>query len=260
MKVILTMDVAEIGSRGDRVDVAAGYARNYLIPRRLAIPETRGNLRMMEEEGKLAVVRDQKARRDAERVGDILQETELFTTLKIGREGKTFGAVTSKDISVLLRKKNLEVDRRRIQLDAPIKRLGVFEIPLSVHPEVKTIIKLSVDREGGSPEGAALAQDAHQEVVKAAAEAARAEAEAREQREREAEEAARIAIEKASARKAREEEAARARQEAQAKAAASEAESPSEGEPSGDAGASPAKSKKPPEPESQTAGRGEGSS
>lgn len=214
MKVILTMDVAEVGSRGDRVDVAAGFARNYLIPRRLAVPETEGNLRAMAEEGKLTGVRDRKAQREADKVRQFLEEHELFTTLKIGREGKAFGAVTVKDIGVLLRQVGLEVDRRRIRLDGPIKRLGVFEVPLAIHPEVDTLIKLYVDREGGSKDGASAHQAAHEEERRLLEEAARAEAEARAEREREAEEAARIAIEKAQARKAREEEEARAREEA----------------------------------------------
>jgi len=215
MKVILTMDVAEVGSRGDRLDVAAGFARNYLIPRRLAVPETAGNLRILQEEGRLSGTRDRKAKQEAEKVKTFLAEHELFTTLKIGREGKAFGAVTAKDIGVLLRKVGLEVDRRRIQLDAPIKRLGVFEIPLAIHPEVESLIKLYVDREGGVKEGAVAEQAEHDAVRRAKEEAARAEAEARAAREKEAEEAARVAIEKAQARQAREEEEARAREEAQ---------------------------------------------
>jgi large subunit ribosomal protein L9 len=214
MKVILTMDVADVGSRGDRVDVAAGFARNYLIPRRLAVHETAGNLRAMEEEGKLTGVRDRKAKREAEKVQAFLNEHELFTTLKIGREGKAFGAVTAKEISILLRRAGLEVDRRRIRLDSPIKRLGRFEIPFAIHADVETTIKVFVDREGGTKEGALAEQEVHNEKLRALEEVAKAEAEARAQREKEAEEAARVAIEKAQARKAREEEEARAREEA----------------------------------------------
>jgi large subunit ribosomal protein L9 len=215
MRVILTMDVAEIGSRGDRVEVAAGYARNFLIPRRLAVPDTAGNLRVMEEEGKLTDVRDRKAQREAQKVQTFLNEHELFTTLKIGREGKAFGAVTVKDIAILLRQAGLEVDRRRIRLEGPIKRLGIFEVPLAIHPEVDTVIKLFVDRDGGSKEGASKHQEAYDEERRILEEAAKAEAKARAEREREAEEAARIAIEKAQARKQREEEEAKAREEAQ---------------------------------------------
>jgi len=214
MKVILTMDVEDVGSRGDHVDVAAGFARNFLLPRRLAVPDTAGNARTMAEEGKLTNVRDRKARGEAQKVAGWLDEHELFTTLKIGREGKAFGSITSKDIEVLLRQAGLEVDRRRIRLEAPIRRLGVFEVPLAVHAEVDTKIRLFVDRENGSKDGALQEQATHDAAAEAAAEAARAEAEARAAREAEAEEATRLALEKAAARRAREEEEARAREEA----------------------------------------------
>lgn len=244
MKVILTMDVEELGARGDQVEVAAGYARNFLLPRQLAVVSTSGNARIMEEEGKLGDVRDRKAQAEAAKVGSWLEENELFASLKIGREGKAFGAVTSKDIAVLLRKSGLEVDRRRIRLDAPIKRLGVFEIPLAIHAEVDTAIKLYVDREGGSKEGARTEQAAYDAELKVAEEAAKAEAEARAQREQEAEEAARIAIEKAAARKAREEEEARAREEARAgKDHSAEAGEGAEGETNGEAEAPAAEEK-----------------
>ncbi|MBZ0266885.1 50S ribosomal protein L9 [bacterium] len=230
MKVILTMDVAEIGSRGDRVDVAAGYARNYLLPRRLAVPETDGALRVLQEESKLSDVRTAKAAQEAEKIASFLKEHEVVTTLKIGREGKAFGAVTSKDLAVLLRKEGLEVDRRRIVLDSPLRRLGVFEVPLSVHPDVETNIRVYVDAEGGNKDGALKHQAVWDAEAKAREEAEQAEAEARAERAREAEEAARIAIEKAAARKAREEEEAKARVEAEARAREAEGGSAVKGE------------------------------
>ncbi len=217
MKVILTMDVSELGSKGDQIEVASGYARNYLMPRRLAVTATEGNLRILNEESRLGDVRERKATKEAARIGTWLSEHELFATLKIGNEGRAFGAVTSKDIGILLRKAGLEVDRRRIQLDSPIKRLGVFDVPLAIHRDVDTNIRISIDREGGSPEGARAEQNVFDAEAEAAAEAARVEAEARAERAREAEEAARIAIEKAAARKLREEEEAKARAEAEAK-------------------------------------------
>jgi large subunit ribosomal protein L9 len=224
MKVILKMDVADVGARGESVEVAAGFARNFLIPRRLAVPATRGNLRILEEEGKLVDVRGRKEQREAEKVRDFLGGIELFTTLKIGREGEAFGAVTSKDIAILLRQSGLEVDRRRIVLESPIKRLGMFEIPLHIHADVDTKVKLYIDRAGGSREGAIAEEAVWGEERKAVEEAERAETEARAQREKEAEAAAKLAIEKAAARKAREEEAARAREEKIKAAAAAETE------------------------------------
>jgi large subunit ribosomal protein L9 len=234
MKVILTMDVPEIGSRGEQIDVARGYARNYLIPRQLAIPATGGNLRSLREEEKLSDVRERKARREAEKIGDFLSSHEVFTTLKIGREGKAFGSVTAKDLAILLRQEGLEVDRRRIRLDGSIRRLGVFEVPVHVHADVPTQMKVFVDREGGSKDGAREAQAAWEAAEKAREEAERAEAEARAEREREAEEAARLAIERAEARRKREEEEAKAREEARnAPAAIEDEEAGSEGEASG---------------------------
>jgi large subunit ribosomal protein L9 len=205
MEVILTMDVPDVGTRGERLNVAAGFARNYLLPRGFAVPATEGHLRAMAEEGKLSGLRDRKARHEAGRVADFLGQNDVFTTLRIGREGKAFGAITTRDIAVLLKKTGLDVDRRKIHLDKPLKRLGVFEVAIGIHAEVKTTVKVYVDREGGSREGAIAEQAAYEEEQKLAAEAARAEAEARAAREAEAEEAARIALERAAARKAREE-------------------------------------------------------
>jgi large subunit ribosomal protein L9 len=228
MDVILTADVPKVGARGERVRVAPGYARNFLLPRQLAVLATDGNLRAMKEEEKLAGVRGKKLRHEAEKVADFLSKNEIMTTLKIGREGKAFGAVTAMEIAVLLRKTGLEVDRRRIQLERPIKRLGVFEIPVSVHHEVPTTVRLFVDREGGSKEGAIREQEKYDTEIRLAEEAAKAESEARAARAKEAEEAVRIAVEKAAARKAREEAEAAARAEKIAQKHAEEAETPEE--------------------------------
>jgi large subunit ribosomal protein L9 len=227
MEVILTMDVPDVGTRGDRLNVAAGFARNYLLPRGLAVPVTKGHLRAMAEEGKLTGLRNRKARHEAGKVADFLGETDVFATLRIGREGKAFGAITSRDIAILLKRNGLEVDRRKIQLDKPLKRLGVFDVPISIHPEVKTVVKVYVDREGGSREGALAEQAAYEEEQRIAAETAKAEAEARAAREAEAEEAARVALERAAARRAREE----AEREAREQKAAEEAKAASEEEP-----------------------------
>lgn len=213
MEVILTTDVPKVGDRGEKVRVAPGYARNFLIPRQLAVLATAGNERVFQEEQKLAGVRGKKLRNDAVKVGEFLQTNEIFTTLKIGREGKAFGAVTATELSVLLRKAGLEIDRRRIQLDRPIKRLGVFEIPISIHQEVATKARVFVDREGGNRDGALAAQAAYDAELRIAEDAAKAETEARLQRQKEAEEVARLALEKAAARRVREEAEAQARAE-----------------------------------------------
>ncbi len=224
MEVILTTDVPKVGDRGERVRVAPGYARNFLIPRRLAVLATDGNVRALKEEERLAGVRGKKLKVEAQKVAEFLAANELLTTLKIGREGKAFGAVTTSEIAILVRKAGLEVDRRRIRLERPIKRLGVFDVPIAIHAEVPTVARLFVDREGGSKEGARAAQAAFEAELKATEDAAKAEADARAAREREAEEAARIALEKAAARKAREEAEAAARAEKLAQKNAQDAE------------------------------------
>jgi large subunit ribosomal protein L9 len=224
MKVILTMDVPDVGSRGQRVDVSAGFARNYLLPRRLAVPETAGNVRILAEEGRLSNVRDQKARGEARKIAEFLEAHEILATLKIGREGKAFGAVTSKEVAILLHREGLDVDRRRIRLDAPVRRLGVFEIPIAVHPEVETKVRLFVDRDGGSKDGARREQEQWDSEIRVREEQERVEAEARAVRAREAEEATRLAVERAAARKAREAQEAKVRAEAIAAAAAHSAQ------------------------------------
>jgi large subunit ribosomal protein L9 len=213
MEVILTTDVPKVGERGERVRVAPGYARNFLIPRRLAVLATDGNIRALKEDERLAGARGKKLRIEAQKVAEFLAANELLATLKIGREGKAFGAVTAMEIAILIRKAGMEVDRRRVRLERPIKRLGVFDIPIAIHAEVPTAVRLFVDREGGSKEGAIAAQGAYEAELKAAEDASKAEAEARAARAREAEEAVRIAVEKAAARKAREEAEAAARAE-----------------------------------------------
>jgi large subunit ribosomal protein L9 len=228
MEVILTTDVPKVGTRGEKVRVAAGYARNFLLPRSLAVLATDGNLRAMAEEEKLAGVRGKKLRNEAEKVADFLGKNEIFTTLKIGREGKAFGAVTPMEIAILLRKTGLEIDRRRIQLERPIKRLGVFEVPLSMHQDVPTTVRLFVDREGGSKEGALREQEKYEAEIRIVEEAAKAEAEARATRAKEAEEAVRVAVEKAAARKAREVAEAAARAEKMAQKNVEDADSPEE--------------------------------
>jgi large subunit ribosomal protein L9 len=207
------MDVPELGARGDGGDVAAGYGRNFLLPRQLAVMDTPGNARKLAEDGKLSDVRDRKERGEAEKVAEWLGEHDVFVTLKVGGEGKAFGAVTSKDLAIQLRLAGLDVDRRRIALDAPIKRLGAFEVPLVMHADVDTKIRVLVDRQGGSREGAQAHQAAWDAEAQAAEEAARAEAEARAEREKQAEEATRIALERAAVRRAREEELAKQREE-----------------------------------------------
>ena len=147
MDIVLLKDVAGLGKRGDRVRVADGYGRNYLIPRGFALRSTPGNLRRFEEEKRLEVVRATKHRREAERLGQSLETVSLTAVVKAGEDNRLFGSVTSKDIAELLEKEGYSIDKRQVALPEPIKELGVYEVPVGLHPEVTAKVKVWVVKE-----------------------------------------------------------------------------------------------------------------
>jgi large subunit ribosomal protein L9 len=144
VKVILRESVENLGNRGDTVDVARGYARNYLIPKSLAVEATSGNRRMYSEEEKLRDVRENKVRRQAERLAEKMRKVSVTAAVQVGEEDRLFGSVTSHDIEELLRAQGFEVDRRKILLDEPLKALGVYTVPIKLHREVECAIKVWV--------------------------------------------------------------------------------------------------------------------
>ncbi|MFH1680529.1 MAG: 50S ribosomal protein L9 [Candidatus Eisenbacteria bacterium] len=144
MKVILRESVEDLGERGATVDVARGYARNYLIPRKLAVEATPGNLRMYSEEEKLLEVRENKVLRQAERLAEKLRKVSVTAPAQVGEEDRLFGSVTSHDIEELLRAQGFEIDRKKILLDEPLKALGVYTVPIKLHREVECAIKVWV--------------------------------------------------------------------------------------------------------------------
>ena len=144
MKVILTEDVAELGHGGDTINVKNGYARNYLLPRNLAIPATTGNLAAVDHLKKQMELRDRKRRRGAEQIRDYLERLELTEELLADDEGKVFGSVTNHRIAELIAEKGQAIDKRIIQLDEPIKALGLFTIKVKLAKDVEANIKLKV--------------------------------------------------------------------------------------------------------------------
>jgi large subunit ribosomal protein L9 len=144
VKVILKESVENLGERGDTVNVARGFARNYLIPRDLAVEATSGNERMYAEEEKLRAVRENKIRRQAERLSDKLKKVSVTAAVQVGEDDRLFGSVTSHDIEELLRAQGFDIDRKKIQLDEPLKALGVYTIPIKLHREVECAIKVWV--------------------------------------------------------------------------------------------------------------------
>ncbi len=144
MKVILREDVADLGSAGQTVEVKDGFGRNYLIPRNLAIPATKANLAAIDEVAKQKELRDKKLRRGAEIIKDKIEKLELSTEVLVGEEDKLFGSITSIEISRLLADSGVTIDKRMIQLDEPIKALGVYTVPVKVEKEVTANLKLWV--------------------------------------------------------------------------------------------------------------------
>lgn len=144
MKIILREDIDGIGAAGETVEVKSGYGRNYLIPRNLAIPATKANLKSVGEVTKQKEIRERKSRREAEKVRDRIEKISLSAEVLVGEEDKIFGSVTSADIAGLLAEEGVTVDKKTILLEAPIKDLGVYTVPIKIDKEVIAQAKLFV--------------------------------------------------------------------------------------------------------------------
>ena len=144
MKIILRQDMDALGFEGDIVDVAVGYARNYLIPKEIALEASHQNIKLMEMQRKKIEVRRLKAKEDAEKVREKMAEMVITISQKAGEEGKLFGSVTSMDIADHLEKQGIAIDKRKISLDKPIKTLGEFEVPVKLYSEITGSIKVVI--------------------------------------------------------------------------------------------------------------------
>ena len=148
MEVILRDHVEHLGRRGEIVKVADGYARNYLLPRKLALPATDANRKWVERERKLAEVRDSEERGAAEGIATRLNALDLRITRRVGENDQLYGSVTNADIGELLASKGFEIDRRKILLPDPIKALGQNTVPVKLHRDVTAQLKVTVAKEG----------------------------------------------------------------------------------------------------------------
>ncbi|HBZ00176.1 MAG TPA: 50S ribosomal protein L9 [candidate division Zixibacteria bacterium] len=144
MKVILRDDVEKLGTAGNIVNVADGYARNFLFPRNLAVPATKGNVRSIDEIKKQKQFRENKKKKEAQRQKDRLEKLSLTAEVQTGEEDKVFGSVTAANIASLLEKQGFEIDRRKINLEEPLKALGVYTIEIKLAPDVVAGVKLWV--------------------------------------------------------------------------------------------------------------------
>lgn len=144
MKVILTEDVDTLGACGQTIEVKSGYARNFLIPRNLAIPASKGNLRSVDHLKTQKDLRDKKQRKEAEKLRDDLEKLSLTAEVMTGEEDKVFGSVTNHNIAELIEQSGHKIDRRLILLEEPIKALGLYTIHIKLTKDVVAGIKLQV--------------------------------------------------------------------------------------------------------------------
>jgi len=146
MRIILRQDYPELGKAGEIVEVKDGYARNYLIPRKIAVAATKSNLRMIEAEKKLLESRLNREKKAAQKLAQQLEKLSLTVPMPVGEEDRLFGSVTSQTVADLLKEKGFEIDKRKIELEEPIKALGIYTIPIKLYPDVEVKIKLWVVR------------------------------------------------------------------------------------------------------------------
>lgn len=145
MKVILTKDVKTVGKKGELLDVAEGYARNYLIPKGLAISGTEGNLKTMEVRKEKEQVKKAEEKKEAELLAEKIKKVMLTLSMKSGENGRLFGSIHTKDIADGLKKEaGITVDKRKIELDDSIKSLGNYVLKLKLHREVTAELKIKV--------------------------------------------------------------------------------------------------------------------
>ena len=147
MEVILREDVDKLGARGALVKVADGFARNFLLPKRLAVAATESNKKIVEQERDAHVRREAKAQGEAQDLARLLTNTEVKFRQRVGENDHLFGSVTAKDIADALEAQRFHIDRRKVILDEPIRTLGEFQVTLRLHREVSVPLKVIVEAE-----------------------------------------------------------------------------------------------------------------
>jgi large subunit ribosomal protein L9 len=148
MEVILREHVDHLGKRGEIVKVADGYARNYLLPRKLALPATEGNRKHVERERKIMETREAEEKGQAEGIAARLTAIDIRIARRVGETEQLYGSVTAADIAEYLKTKGFEIDRRKLILPEAIKTVGEHDVPLKLHREVTVPLKVKVVKEG----------------------------------------------------------------------------------------------------------------
>ncbi len=149
MEVILLEDIEKLGHRGQMVKVADGYARNFLLPKKMAVGATLQNKKWVEQQRVRFLKLEAKERGDAQDLATLLQDVGLKFVRKAGEQGNLFGSVTAIDVAEGLIKQGYHIDRRKIQLDTPLKVVGDYEVPIKLHRDVIGKVKVKIEPEGG---------------------------------------------------------------------------------------------------------------
>jgi large subunit ribosomal protein L9 len=147
MQVILIEDIPSLGKAGDEVKVSDGYGRNYLIPKKKAVLATEKGLKAIAHQKKLVQQRVGKVKKDSERLAQEIESLSCTFAKAVGESGKLFGSVTSMEIEAYLKENGIDVDRKKILLEEPIKNLGMYHVPIKLHPEVTAQLKVWVVQE-----------------------------------------------------------------------------------------------------------------
>ncbi len=147
MEVILREDVEKVGSRGSVVKVANGYARNFLLPKRLAVAATESNKKIVDQEREAHVRREAKVKSDAETLAQLMANVTVTLRHRVGENNHLFGSVTAKDIADALESQNFHIERRRIQLDEPIRTVGAHQVPVRLYRDVIVNVTVNVEPE-----------------------------------------------------------------------------------------------------------------
>jgi large subunit ribosomal protein L9 len=148
VKVILTSDVASLGKSGELKEVAEGYARNFLLPRNLAVPATGGAYRAWQHDIASREDKRKREREEAEITAQRIGSTTLTMGVKVGEGGKLYGSITAKDIADALARRGIEVDRHKIDLEEPLKMLGTYKVAIKVHQGLTPEVTVAVEPKG----------------------------------------------------------------------------------------------------------------
>ena len=159
MKVILREDVQGVGNIGDVLEVAQGFARNFLLPRNKAVEATGRNLKSVDHVKRVIAEKAKKEKAEVEEYAKKVNATAVTITVQVGKDDKLFGSVTTKDIAEALAAKGIEVDKRKIHLDHPVKELGMVSVPIKLHSQVTATVRVTVAKAEAPVDAAVPAQE-----------------------------------------------------------------------------------------------------